>query len=254
MKKLLKTTVASALALACVAAWTPANADQIINLHSGNGSVGGTDSAVSMLVGPLEAPFGSAFTGTDFANARAGTAASIVGNHSAWISSTTFNLDPSTPNDGAQWISTNASASHPTFGNGASALFAIDFTITDAIISSASIDFDFAVDNAIGNSFGGPNEGLFLNGVALSGSTSGSGFGSVLNISRSDIASLLITGTNTLYINMTDVGGPSGLIFSATIATEGSTTVAVPEPGLIAIFALGIAGIGFGRWAHNRRV
>ncbi len=65
---------------------------------------------------------------------------------------------------------------------------------------------------------------------------------------------LLVTGVNTLYINLTDVGGPAGLIFSTTLNIEGSTTVAVPEPGLIAVFALGLAGIGFGRWAHNRRI
>jgi hypothetical protein len=44
------------------------------------------------------------------------------------------------------------------------------------------------------------------------------------------------------------------MIFSTTITTEGSTAVAVPEPGLIAVFALGLAGIGFGRWAYNRRI
>ena len=78
----------------------------------------------------------------------------------------------------------------------------------------ATIDFDFSVDNALGNSFGGPSQSLFLNGTALSGPTSGSGFSGASNIPRSDIAPLLVTGTNTLYINMTDVGGPSGLIFS----------------------------------------
>ena len=248
MRKLLKTAVASALALACVATVTPASADQIINLRSGNGSIGGLDSSVSMLVGPLDTFFGSAFTTTDFDNARSGPQAFIVPNHHAWISPGSFS-DPT-----ANYISTNSNASHPTFGNGASALFAIDFNVTDTIISAASIDFNFLVDNALGNAFGGPNQGLFLNGVALSGSTSGGHFTFEDNIFRNDIAPLLVTGTNTLYINMTDVGGPSGLIFSATITTEGSTTVAVPEPGLAAIFALGLIGLGFGRWAHNRRI
>jgi hypothetical protein len=120
--------------------------------------------------------------------------------------------------------------------------------------SAAEIDFNFAVDNGLGDVFGGPNEGLFLNGTALSGSTSGGSFNPEFSIFRNDIASLLVTGTNTLYINMVDIGTPSGLLFSATITTEGSTTIAVPEPGLIAIFALGLAGLGFGRWAHNRRI
>ena len=55
-------------------------------------------------------------------------------------------------------------------------------------------------------------------------------------------------------MNLTDVGGPAAMIFSTTITTEGSTAVAVLKPGLIAVFALGLAGIGFGRWAHNRRI
>ena len=254
MKNLLKSALAPALAVAIAATALPASADQIINLRSGNVGVGGTDAAVSMLVGPLDTGFGSAFTGADFTSARTGPQAFIIPNHPAWVPPSSFS------NPSAQWIGTNALASHPTagIGNGASALFAIDFTITDTSITSATIDFDFSVDNILGFLAGFPttgvNEGLFLNGTALSGSTSAGNFGSVFNLTRSDIAPLLVTGTNTLYINMTDVGGPAGLIFSATITTEGSTVVAVPEPGLIAIFALGLAGLGFGRWAHYRRI
>lgn len=244
MKISFKSTVAG-LIVGLMAGLSGAQADQIINLRSGNGG-GATDSAISMLVGPLDFFFGSAFTATDFANARTGPQANIIGNHPAWIHPSSF-TDLS-----ARWISTNATASNPTFGNGASALFAIDFTITDAIVSAATLDFDFAVDNALGNSFGGPNEGLFLNGTALSGSTSGGGFSSVFNITRSDIAPLLVTGTNTLYINMTDVGGPSGLIFSATITTEGSTSVAVPEPGMVAVFGMGLIALGLARRKSRR--
>lgn len=236
-----------------LAATAPSAADQIINLKSGNGSIGGTDSAISMLVGPLEQGFGSAFTGADFTSARTGPQASVITHHPAWLPASSFS-DPS-----AQWIGTNATASHPTpgIGNGASALFAIDFNITDTSITAATIDFDFSVDNLLGlnPSFPntGVNEGLFINGIALSGSTSGGTFSSTFNITRSNIAPLLVTGTNTLYINMTDVGGPAGLIFSATITTEGGTSVAVPEPGLVAIFGLGLVGMGVLRRRSARR-
>lgn len=60
-------------------------------------------------------------------------------------------------------------------------------------------------------------------------------------------------GVNTLYINLTDVSGPAGMIFSTTVTTEGSTAVAVPEPGLVAIFGLGLIGLGFVRRRHSAR-
>tara|TARA_R110000868_G_scaffold11751_13_gene57343 strand:- start:4950 stop:5729 length:780 start_codon:yes stop_codon:yes gene_type:complete len=246
----------AALALSAVLA-VPAGADQIITLHSGNGTVGGADSQITFLQGPLDTGFGSAFTPADFAAAGEGSSATVVNPHGAWITAASFNANASTAAVPAQWISNSPSGALASGDNGSSALYAIEFTITDAVVSAASIDFDFAVDNLLGTtdpSHGFPNAGLFLNGTALSGSTSGGGFTPIFNFTRSDIAPLLVSGTNTLYINVTDVGGPAGLIFSTTITTEGSTSVAVPEPGLIAMFALGIFGLGVGRWAHNRRI
>jgi len=249
MKGIIRTT--AALLTASFLATALAGADQIIELYSGNGTVGGADSQVTFAPGPLDAAFGTAFTPASFNAASSGAAATVINNHPAWITAAAFNANASTAAVPAQWIS-NSPIGGAQFGDdGSSALYAIEFTITDTIITAASIDFDFAVDNIIG---GGPNQGLFINGTALSGSTSGGGFDTVTNFTRTDIAPLLVTGVNTLYINMTDVGGPAGLIFSTTINIEGSTTVAVPEPGLIAVFALGLAGIGFGRWAHNRRI
>ena len=242
MCKRIRSIVLPALAAAFLSAVAiPASADQIISLRSGNGAIGSLDSAVSMLIGPPDSEFVGAFTPTQFSDARTGPQASIIANHSSWLPPSLFS------DTAARWISTGPGGA--TLGN--TALFAIDFTITDAVISSADIVFNFAVDNSIGGV--APNQGLYLNGTALSGSTSVSGFTAEHSLLRTDIAPLLVSGLNTLYINMTDAGGPSGLIFSTTITTVGSAAE-VPEPGLIAIFALGLAGLGFGRWAHNRRI
>jgi hypothetical protein len=43
----------SVLAVALTVAAAPASADQIISLYSGNGSVGGADSQITFLRGPL---------------------------------------------------------------------------------------------------------------------------------------------------------------------------------------------------------
>lgn len=56
-------------------------------------------------------------------------------------------------------------------------------------------------------------------------------------LSRSDIGSLLHVGTNTLYLNTSDYGGPAGFLFRATITTD---DVVAPEPGT---FGLGILAL-----------
>lgn len=219
-------------ALVIAGASIAAKADQIITLRSGNGAVGGLDSAVSMLVGPANSAFAGAFTPADFAAAAGGPQASIVNRNAAWLDPSAFS-DPS-----AQWITTSPTGAS---SEGATALYAIDFTITDAAIAAAQIVFNFAVDNFLG---GGSNQGLFINGAALSGGTSGGNFGSVFTFTRTDIAPLLTTGLNTLYINSTDAGGPSGLLFSATITT---TAAAIAEPGMAAILGVGLVGLGVAR-------
>tara|TARA_R110002072_G_scaffold19049_1_gene70749 strand:- start:355 stop:1110 length:756 start_codon:yes stop_codon:yes gene_type:complete len=237
--------LAAAVAVAFMS--SAAQADQIIQLRSGNGPLNGVDSAITMLVGPADTFFPNTFTPADFAAARNGAQARIVPRNSSWIDPATFS-DPA-----AQWITDIpqfVQGGQPAGGGatlGSSVLFAIDFTITDAFITAAEIDFDFSVDNGLGAAFGGPNEGLFINGTALSGSTSGGHFTFEDNIFRNDIAPLLTTGTNTLYINMTDVGTPSGLLFSATITTQGSETAAISEPGIVATFGLGLIGLGLAR-------
>ena len=220
--------------LMSIAAFTcasSANANQIISLKSGNGTLGGTDSLITFLGGPADAAFGSVFTPGQFSAASSGSAASIVEPIPGWILPEAFTPDPT-----AQWISDNPSGAAV---DGTSALYAIDFTVTDTSIASASIDFNFAVDNLLGT---GPNQGLYINGTALSGVTGGGFFTSVFNIQRFDIAPLLVTGTNTLFINLTDGGGGSGLIFSATISIDDGIA-SVDAPGMGLIFLIGIAGI-----------
>ena len=87
----------SVLAVALTVAAAPASADQIISLYSGNGSVGGADSQITFLQGPLlDTGFGSAFTATDFANAGTSSSATVINNHPAWITATAFNANAAT--------------------------------------------------------------------------------------------------------------------------------------------------------------
>ena len=132
---------------------------------------------------------------------------------------------------GARWISTGPNGA----GEGGTALYAIDFTLAQPA-ASATLDLRFSVDNALGGN--GPNQGVYINGTAVSGNSTAAGFTSELTIARSDIAPLLVAGTNTLYINSTDQGGPGGLIFSATIET-----VPIPEPGTLALLGFGSLGL-----------
>jgi hypothetical protein len=201
-----------------------AQADLTIVLRSGNGTIGGTDTLVNMLVGPANSSFASTFTSADFTAARIGADAFIIARNSAWIP--TLSGDAS-----SQWISTSASGA----SEGSTALYAISFTLTEAF-SSAALDLHYASDNFLG---GAPNQGVYINGTAISGNSSGGNFGSEFSLSRSDIAPLLTLGTNTLYINSTDVGGPSGLLFRATITTTGVATAA-PEPSTMASAATGV--------------
>jgi hypothetical protein len=187
------------------------------SLHSGNGTVGGTDSQITMLIGPSDSAFGAAFTSTEFIAASSGPNAFIIDNHPLWKEHLTS--DPS-----AEWISTFATGA----SEGSTALYAIDFTIDSACFSSSTLDFSFLVDNQLGDS---NNEGLFVNEIPVANSkllgTNTAHFQVDQSFPTFDITSHVNTGLNTLYINAVDTGGPSGLQFNATINVE---EIACPQP------------------------
>jgi len=107
MKKSLKSALIGIAFVAGIGV-TPASADQIINLYSGNGTVGGADSQINFLQGPLDTGFGTVFTPADFTAASGGAAATVINNHPAWITAASFNANAATAAVPAQWISNSA--------------------------------------------------------------------------------------------------------------------------------------------------
>lgn len=204
---------------------------QRIILRSGDAPVGTNDPQVTMLPGPLNAPFGSPFTPTDFAAASNGPAPVVIQANPAYFSSL-----PSDP--AAQWIATcgppGANPSCAASSDPGSALFAVDFVVT-APISSATLTLDFGADNTVGSAIA---PGVYLNGLPLSGSTfapatcgaPGCGFSSPHSIVRTDVGPLIQAATNSLYIYLADQGSAAALIFSATIDILGPGSPA-PYPG-----------------------
>jgi hypothetical protein len=119
--------------------------------------------------------------------------------------------------------------------------FRTTFDLTGLDAATASLSGLWAADNA--------GLDIFINGAAT-GNTCG-GFSSLCGF---NIASGFVSGVNTLDFQVRDDGGISGLLVSSLSGTADESVTEIPEPGLIAIFALGLAGLGFGRWAHNRRI
>lgn len=195
-----------------------------ITLHSGNGTVGSADSLVTMLVGPADVAFTAAFAPTDFAAARSGPSATIT-HQEAGVWKVALDSDPD-----AKWI---RNSGHAT------ALYAIDFTLTS--FSAVSLDFDFLVDNQLGDSV---NEGVFVNEFSLVGSKLLGGetahFAQDQGFPTFDITPFVVEGTNTLYINAVDLGGAGALQFSAVVTVVPAT---VPEPSAIALFFAGAFGL-----------
>jgi hypothetical protein len=106
---------------------------------------------------------------------------------------------------------------------------------------------DYAIDNALGDT----NAGIYINEAALPNSTGipcGNGvacfgaFDMVNTYSDASIGSLLVSGTNTIYFDAVNLGGPAGLLFSASITYTPSTPV--PERSSLLLLVLALMGIG----------
>lgn len=190
--------------------------------------------------------FPSAFTSANFAAAQTGANAAV-------LSSTPFyTTSPVLTAAGAHWIGTSAGG-----GNGSTAdytaLYAISFTLTSPI-SGGSITLNYEVDNQMG----GSNPGVYLNGIALPGSTgipgsSTSSFNSLQTFTDNNIAADLVQGTNWLYIDGVNLGAEGGLIFSANISTTTSASAA-PEPAAVWLAGCGMAAFAFAKRRACKRV
>ncbi len=230
-----------------------ASANQIIRLASGDldASViggdpvgpGSLDPNITMLIGPANSPIPT-FTPAQFQSAQTGPNAYVVNNHPRWNASLSTNPD-------ANWIATSPTGSA---GNGNSALFAIPFQITDPTLVSATLEMRYVVDNHIGDA---SNEGLFLNGVGVSGTKTGILGSTAFNFENeqfvfvANIHSLLNFGDNTLYVNLADLGGSGGIMFDAVIRTTSATSSVIPGPGVVPLFGLGL--LTFWVWGRKHR-
>ena len=210
----------------------------VISLTSGTGVVGATDPNITMLVGSAFGLTAPAFTAADFAAAAAGANAFIVAPHPQWVAATATMA-------GAQWVSTavNGSANLATVptGSGNNALYAISFNLTSVALTSAVLNLTAYADNTLGTVI---NSGMFINGVAIAGSTGANStgylIGSGVNLTNVNILSSLKVGVNTLYFNVVNtIAGPSGLLFNASLTTTPSVA-AVPAPGVLGLLALGL--------------
>jgi PEP-CTERM motif len=220
------------VALAVVLCGAPSNASADIILES--------STAVTFLdSGSTTTDFPAPFTAAQFTAARTGPAAFA-------LSSTPFYI-PASDIPGAVWIGTNANAG-ASGGTGDTALYAISFTLPSAV-SFASLTLTYAVDNDLGDT----NAGIYINGTALPGSTGipcgpgvacGGAFDSVNTYTDPSIASLLVSGTNTIYFDAVNLGEEAGLLFSADISFTPSGPTAVPEPSSLVLLGAPLALIG----------
>ena len=202
-------------------------ADESIVIRSGNGALGSHDAQVRFL------DYGGngdiTPTAQNFISVQTGPFASVVAPYPTYVQH--LPTDPL-----AQWIST----AYP-FGYD-SALYAIPFVVTDPIVASATLDLGYAVDNAI--------NGVYINGLPISGNSHDGDYHGEYYFLRSDIAPLLKpNATNWLYLNVSNYGYIAALIFNATITVQGSSpglpTISPNSGGNTGNVTVRVIGSGF---------
>lgn len=191
-----------------VLSFGPAQAVEVVTLHSGNAAPGNPDPLIRVAVGSSStfySPF--PFTTVDFANACEGNNAAVVNPYPGWLNG--LNCDSQ-----AQWVGINSSLSP------ASALYCQSFDIQSCCFESASLTFCWAADDRLADASGyGPNvDGVYLNGVAVSPSINGGLFNTETTVGPIDVSGLVQCGTNELQIYDRDTSATaSGVIYSATL-------------------------------------
>jgi len=107
------------------------------------------------------------------------------------------------------------------------------FDLTGFDLSTVSLDLDIAVDNTLTD--------VLINDIST-GFSIPYGFPAFQSFSSLNISSNFLDGINTLKFVATNNGGPGAFRVNA----SGSAT-AVPEPSILALMGLGLAGLGFAR-------
>ena len=181
--------------------------DEVISLRSGNGSVGGPDGSIRMLVGAPFAPL--PMTPANFAAAAGGLPAAIVSPSRLWC--------PALSADGlARWIAIDQSRT------ASAALFSQSFALTSCNVLSATLTFTCNVADFVGDPGGSPSVGVFVNQnpVPLSVVFGNAGTACDQVVTATIPGSWLIGNgqQNHLQVYMRDTGNAqSGVIYSATL-------------------------------------
>jgi len=217
----------------------PANADTV-HLYSGASTEGTYDDNIHMLTGPIDGPLTNDFTdAATFAAAINGPSAYVVTPNEQWVQQIggdggggifEASLRTSDLLSPARWISSDPNGAQ---GGSFTALYALDFTLPE--FTDASLHLEFSADQTLGTT---ADNGVFLNGTALTGSGGGN-YSQVLTFDFLDVSSLLHSGTNILYLYNVNYGGPSGVMFDATFSY---TPAPVPEPTTATLFGLSALG------------
>ncbi len=205
--RVLGIALVSCLCVLALGSAAPVAAETVV-LRSGNAPIGSPDPQINMLVGVGSTALSPLpFTAADFAAACAGRPAIVMTPHGAWLQQ--LACDPL-----ARWIGTDP------VGTPASALYCQNFTVQTCCIKSATLNFCWSGDDALGDGiYGGPNlDGVYINGVAVTPSINTGSYAAETQVGGVDVTSLLHCGSNQLQIYNRDAAlVVSGVIYTATI-------------------------------------